>query len=148
MDSWCRYLVICLVVGLPHSASTAQTVNTLNKTDTAISSPYQQCPTWFYWNETALRCECGHEDYTVTCIQAKNHTWLNWLYCMTYDDATDSTVVAVCPFGDLRANHSHPMILPQNRSELNEARSVWKSSTRGTALLQVQAWPWIISSFL
>ncbi len=113
MEGLFRYLpvVVALVIGIPASSSS----HFLHDQD-------QQCPTWFFWNEISHECECGPDIggsnfKIIVCNQAEKRIWIRWFRCMTYDNGTDSTVVAKCPFSDVE---SRLVPMPENRSELNE----------------------------
>ncbi len=120
MEGVYRYLpvVVVLIVGLQFGCSHAQTARK-SKGIRLILYQHPQCPTWFFWKEISHECKCG-PDIGVVCNQAEQRIWIRQFRCMTYDNGTDSTVVAVCPFSDVEARQTLVPI-PQNKSELNEA---------------------------
>ncbi len=116
-----RYLpvVVALVVGIPFGGD-GQPVNSSSQ---VLPDQDQQCPTWFFWDEISHECGPnirGSNFKTIVCNQAEKRIWIHRFRCMTYDNGTDSTVIAKCPFGDLETDKMN-IPLPKNRSELNEA---------------------------
>lgn len=86
-----------------------------------------QCPTWIYWDETSKDCHCRHI-FPVICDQEQNHTKVYWLYCMTYDSDTMTAVLGFSPFCNHRVGYSDYYLLPENRSQLNDA--MWGRNNR------------------
>ncbi len=82
---------------------------------------HEQRPTWSYWNKATNQWQCLSGVMRVHCNQASNHAWLEWMHCMTYDNKTNSTVVATCPFSNPKPEPHRYMLLPENRSQLNNA---------------------------
>ncbi len=88
----------------------------------ASADRHEQCPTWFFWNKTTNQCECySGFNSGVRCNQDSNRTWLRWMFCVTYDNKTATTVAAMCPFSSLEPEPHCYMLLPENRSQLNDA---------------------------
>ncbi len=117
MEGLYRYLsgVVVFIVGLHFSGSDVQ------PTKSSSHVLDQHCPTWFFWNQTSRECECGPDiGYVVLCSQPKKSVLIKRFHCMTYDNQTDSTVAALCPFSDLEAEEKY-ISLPEDKSELNEA---------------------------
>ncbi len=93
----------------------------VNGQSTSINWP-EECPTWFFWNKATSQCQCPRSGLAhAHCSQATNRTWLRWMDCMTYDNKSYSTVVAICPFSSLKPKPHHYILLPKNRSQLNGA---------------------------
>ncbi len=106
MEGLYTYLpvVLVLIASLPFGGSDVQPTKSSRH---VLHDQDQQCPTWFFWNQTSRECECGPRTAAgVLCSQAKKRVSVRWFHCMTYDIQTDSTVTALCPFSDLEAEET------------------------------------------
>ncbi len=118
-EDMCKFLLVtALLAGLIFCVSCVEPPEA--NSQAASADRQEECPTWFFWNKVSKQCEC-HSIGQVRCSQARNHTWLRRMNCMTYDNKTSSTVVALCPFSSFKAEPHHYMLLPENRSQLNDA---------------------------
>ncbi len=127
MTSLSSYLVFVFIIsfnpGLPCYASSIHPSNSSSEASPLAfpaAGQHHQCPTWFFWNKTTHQCQCGPSSNGAVCYQTKNHTLLRWMFCMTYDSATESTMAGMCPFGSLQPKHHSHVHLPENRSQLND----------------------------
>lgn len=112
------------IAGLSCCAGGAFSSNSSSETSPVNTDYREQCPTWFFWNVSSMKCEC-HPMRHIHCSQANGRTWLDLrMYCMTYDNGTESTATGFCPYGDLEAEHGDTL-LPENRSK----RGVWESTS-------------------
>ena len=81
-----------------------------------------ECPTWFVpdYNNGTMSCVCGDSlGGRIRCEQNSNIS-LYYKYCMTYNEANDSTTLDMCPYH----YHKHVQGLyvtpPRNVCDLNE----------------------------
>ncbi len=121
MEGLYTYLpvVLVLIASLPFSGSDVQPTKS-SRHRHVLHDQDQQCPTWFFWNQTSRECECGPGTAAgVLCSQANKSILIHQFHCMTYDNQTDSTVAAYCPFSDLEAEERF-VPMPKNKSELNK----------------------------
>ncbi len=89
-----------------------------------LNKESEQCPTWFVhqvFNGTDT-CVCGNSlSGAVLCNQSSNSTMLSFGSCMTYDEATNETVVGPCPFNYHKPDVKEAYVkLPQDVTQLNE----------------------------
>ena len=80
-----------------------------------------ECPTWFVpvYNNGTMSCVWGDSlDGRILCEQNSNIS-LYYKYCMTYNEANDSTTLNMCPFHKTDVQELY-VSLPRNVCELNE----------------------------
>ena len=81
-----------------------------------------ECPTWFvpvYSNGT-MSCVCGDSlGGKILCEQNSNIS-VYYTYCVTYNEANDSTTLDTCPYHYHKHVEGLYVTLPQNVCDLNE----------------------------
>ena len=84
----------------------------------------EECPTWFISQVSngTVSCKCGDSlGGIVLCDQDSNSSMLNYGYCVTYDESSNTTVAGWCPYNyhTPDAQHNIYVKLPQNINSLN-----------------------------
>ncbi len=105
-------IVAVLIAGLQFGGS--DDAQPVKNSSHVLHDQDQQCPMWFFRNQTSHECECGPELLLkVYCSQAKARVSIDRFRCLTYDNQTESTAAVLCPFSYLEAEGVN-VPLPEN----------------------------------
>ena len=115
-------IALLVILGLPHGLQ--QETENVNQTQETREQKTgeQQCPTWFVpWSNHTDDCKCGAQMEGVMCDDHSNQSAVVLGSCVTYNQATNETVVGHCPYNSHKADFGELYVkLPQNISLLNE----------------------------
>ena len=97
---------------------TAICQNTIVCEHANIKHHYRICPTWTHPNESSSQHECICGDslkHTVKCDPTTLDVYLSPLYCISYDEDLNNTVIGNCPYGQFPVK---TLMVPKERSAL------------------------------
>ena len=127
-------LLVTAVTVISLTSFTAGTLNNTSEdqfsTTRLVRNKDSQCPLWTYYDTTIEQCRCYYNVhvtigpwYIVACNEGK--TSITYMYCMTYDDESDTLSISYCPYFNLQGHNISEVMpgmidLPDNISELND----------------------------
>lgn len=116
-------LFLLISLSLVGNIVQCQSQNALEKNLTASTFSDDQCPPWFYYNETLLKCDCRmSSSKDVECLDRE--ALLRFGRCMTYEEG-NGTFVGLCPYFLIdnflpNVSQRHYISLPESVQELND----------------------------
>ena len=111
-------LAAFLAILLLNAAHCQKQNSTLNYDD-------EQCPPWFYYNDTLDRCSCYQSSSRdVECREGERDALLRFGRCMTYEEGS-GTFVSICQYFIIdhfleNVTERHYINIPDNVQDLNE----------------------------
>ena len=83
-----------------------------------------ECPTWYF--PTSDGCTCGKSLGPLVKFHKSDQVSVLVAYCMSFDDASQQTLVGNCPYvNKMSKNHGSYILQPKNQSQLNENLCGW-----------------------